>query len=219
MKSSTLSRTWLVAGASSGGAYPTTYEEYVRDTPGSLAMACAHIHIDGGSCEKTIFMYHENGEWYMHGLFVDDMIHASTSKRLKLEFIAEYKRDIEITCEELMTSFLWMEVEKGRRSIRLLLDNCIQETLSGYHMNLKAAIRNFVKPKQVPMQPGVVLEHDLCSRPQSPQILESKRYIVLLWQNCSLPPHGSDATLPSPLHSWQVSLCWLEHSNGQLCTM
>ena len=33
--------------------------------------------------EKTIFMKHENGAWIMHGLFVDDMVHASTSEKLK----------------------------------------------------------------------------------------------------------------------------------------
>ncbi len=48
--------------------------------------------------EKTIFMKRENGEWIMHGLFVDDMIHASTSEELKRKFIKEYKRDFEITC-------------------------------------------------------------------------------------------------------------------------
>jgi hypothetical protein len=32
--------------------------------------------------EKTIFMKRENCEWIMHGLFIDDMIHASTSKEL-----------------------------------------------------------------------------------------------------------------------------------------
>ncbi len=75
--------------------------------------------------EKTIFMKHENGEWIMHGLFVDDMVHASTSEKFKLDFIAEYKGGFEITCEDLMTSFLGMEVEqdKTRSSIRLHLDN------------------------------------------------------------------------------------------------
>jgi hypothetical protein len=29
---------------------------------------------------KTIFMKHENGDWIMHGLFVDDMVYASTSE-------------------------------------------------------------------------------------------------------------------------------------------
>ncbi len=58
--------------------------------------------------EKTIFMKRENGEWIMHGLVVDDMIHASTSEeliaQLKKKFIKEYKSDFEITCEDIMTS-------------------------------------------------------------------------------------------------------------------
>ena len=63
--------------------------------------------------EKTIFMKHENGDWIMHGLFVDDMVHASTSEKLKRDFIAEYKGDFEITCQDLMT-FLGMEVEQDK---------------------------------------------------------------------------------------------------------
>jgi hypothetical protein len=46
----------------------------------------------------------------MHGFFVDDIIRASTSEKLKLEIIAEYKGDFEITYEDLMTSFLGVEV-------------------------------------------------------------------------------------------------------------
>jgi hypothetical protein len=34
-------------------------------------------------------MKHENGDWIMHGLFVDDMVHASTSEKLWLDFVAE----------------------------------------------------------------------------------------------------------------------------------
>jgi hypothetical protein len=41
--------------------------------------------------KKTIFMNHENGDWIMHGLFVDDMVHASASKKVELDFISEYK--------------------------------------------------------------------------------------------------------------------------------
>jgi hypothetical protein len=120
--------------------------------------------------EKTIFMKHENGDWIMHGLFVDDMAHASTSEKLKQEFIAEYKGDFQITYDDLMTSFLGMEVEQDQDSIRLHLDSYIQDTLSEY----KAVIKKFVKPKQVPMQPGLVLEHDMC--PETPDPREQKVY-------------------------------------------
>jgi hypothetical protein len=119
--------------------------------------------------EKPIFMKHENGDWIMHGLFVDsdDMVHDSTSEKLKLDFIAEYIGDFEITCnsEDLMTSFLGMEVEQDKSSIRLHLDNYIEDTLWEH----EAAIKKFVKPKQMPMQPGIVLEYDLC--PETPDPL------------------------------------------------
>jgi hypothetical protein len=56
-------------------------------------------------------MKHEDGDWIMHGLFVDDMIHASTSEnlaeKLKLEFIAEYKGGFKITFKDLMLSSEW----------------------------------------------------------------------------------------------------------------
>jgi hypothetical protein len=46
-----------------------------------------------------------------------------------------------------MTSFLGMEVEQDKNSIRLYLDTYIQDTLQEY----KAAIKKFVKLKQVPI--------------------------------------------------------------------
>jgi hypothetical protein len=55
-------------------------------------------------------MKHENGDRIMHRLFVDEIVHTSTSEKLKLDSIAEYKGDFEITCEDLMTSFLGIEV-------------------------------------------------------------------------------------------------------------
>jgi hypothetical protein len=98
----------------------------------------------------------------MHGIFVDDMIHA---EELKRKFIKEYKRDFEITCEDIMTSFLGMEVEQDERSIKLHLDTYVQKILEEY----KTTIKKFLKPKQVPMQPGVVLEHEDCPGTPDPQ--------------------------------------------------
>ncbi len=60
------------------------------------------------------------------------MVHASTSEKLKQDFITEYKGDFQITCDNLMTSFLGMEVEQDKNSIRLHLENYIQDTLSEY---------------------------------------------------------------------------------------
>ncbi len=39
----------------------------------------------------------------MHGLFVDDMVHASTSEKLKQDCIAEYRGDFQITCDDILS--------------------------------------------------------------------------------------------------------------------
>jgi hypothetical protein len=43
--------------------------------------------------EKTIFMRREGGDLILHGLFVDEMMHTSTSARLKEEFMKKYSKD------------------------------------------------------------------------------------------------------------------------------
>ena len=104
--------------------------------------------------EKTIFMKHVGDEWIMHGLFVDDMIHAATSDELRDQFILEYKEDFDITLEDVMSTFLGMEIEHNKENLTIHLDKYIQNTLVEY----KAAVTKFLEPKQVPMQPGIMLE-------------------------------------------------------------
>ncbi len=124
----------------------------------------------------------------MHGLFVDDMAHASTSEKLKPQFIKEYKKEFYITCEDIMTSFLGMEVEQDEKSIKLHLDTYVQDMLDEY----KPTIKKFNKPKQMPMQPGVILEHDDC--PETPDPREQKIYrtfsaklqFVAAWIRCDV---------------------------------
>ncbi len=77
----------------------------------------------------------------MHGIFVDDTIHASTCEGFKRQFIEEYKGDFEITCEVITTSFLRMEVEEDDETIRHHLDKYIQETFEEY----KSIIKKFLK--------------------------------------------------------------------------
>ena len=120
--------------------------------------------------EKTIFMKRVGDDWIMHGLYVDDMIHASTSEALKQQFIKEYTRDFEITLEETMTSFLGLEIEQGPQGIDVHLDTYIQETIDDYGTYFKKPL----KPKKVPMQPGVVLEGSDC--PELPDPREQKIY-------------------------------------------
>jgi hypothetical protein len=120
--------------------------------------------------EKTIFMKRVGDDWIMHGLYVDDMIHASTSEEMKQQFITEYTRDFEITLEETMTSFLGLEIEQGPRGINLHLDTYIQEIIDEYG----TYFRKSLKPKKVPMQPGVVLDGTDC--PETPDPRDQKIY-------------------------------------------
>ena len=99
--------------------------------------------------EKTIFMKRKGEEWIMHGLFVDDMIHAATSDKLRDQFIREYKANFNITLEDVLSSFLRMEID-----LAIYLDTYVRETLDEY----KAEVSKFFKPKKVPMQQGVMLD-------------------------------------------------------------
>ena len=74
-----------------------------------------HVHISSWmegrgylavNSEKTIFMKRTGEDGVIHWLYVDDMIHAATSKKLKQEFIQEYNQDFNITLEENITFFL-----------------------------------------------------------------------------------------------------------------
>ena len=126
--------------------------------------------------EKTIFMRREGKDFNLHGLFVDDMMHTSTSTRLKEEFMKKYSKDFKIT-GDLMKSFLGMQVEQleGDNKIKLHLDHCdyVQEMLTEYkdYHDIKKSLR----PKRVPMNPGVVLRpEDLpnCHRPAQAEVLQ-----------------------------------------------
>ncbi len=115
--------------------------------------------------EKTIFMKRDGGDWIMHCLYVDDMIHTSTSDTLKKEFVEKYTRDFDITRGDTMTSFLGLEIEQSRRGIDIHLDTYIKEVLDEYQLYTKKEL----KPKKVPMQPGVVL-----GCPVAPDLREQK---------------------------------------------
>jgi hypothetical protein len=66
--------------------------------------------------EKTMFMKWEGSDFIMHGLFVDDMAHVSTSQKMIKKFMKEYSRDFEYTGGDFMTSFLGLEVEQDQRT-------------------------------------------------------------------------------------------------------
>ena len=77
---------------------------------------------------------------------------------MKQQFIKEYTLDFEITLEETMTYFLGLEIEQGPQRIDLHLDTYIQEAIDEYDVHFKKSL----KPKKVPMQPGVVLDKRDC---------------------------------------------------------
>jgi hypothetical protein len=49
------------------------------------------------SNKKTMFMKCEGSDYIMHGQFVDDMAHASTSPKMIKKFMKEYSKDFEYT--------------------------------------------------------------------------------------------------------------------------
>jgi hypothetical protein len=138
--------------------------------------------------EKTMFMKWEGSDFIMHGLFVDDMAHASTSQKMIKKFMKEYSKDFEYTAGDFMTSFLGLEVEQDKGQfrlhlntyvneikqengqIRLHLDTYVNEMLEEY----KAYIKRDLKPRKMPMQPGVVLTKD--DAPETPDPKEQKIY-------------------------------------------
>ncbi len=69
--------------------------------------------------EKSMFMKWEGPDLIIHGLFFDEMAHASTSQRMVKNFIKEYLREFEYTRGNFMTLFLALEVEQDKGQIRL----------------------------------------------------------------------------------------------------
>jgi hypothetical protein len=124
----------------------------------------------------------------MHCLYVDDMIHATTSEELRHQFISEYTRDFNITLEEMMSSFLGMEIEQGLKGINVHLDTYVQETIDDYRTHFKRLLKS--KGKMVPMQPGVVLDGRDCQEMPDPcdqkiyRSLVAKLQFASTWVRC-----------------------------------
>ncbi len=97
--------------------------------------------------EKIMYMKWEGSAFIMHGLFVDEMAHSSTSQKMNKKFMKEYSKDFEYNGVDFMTSFLGLEVEQDKGQIRLHLNTHVNDLLEEYIG---------LKPKKIPMQPGVV---------------------------------------------------------------
>ena len=115
-----------------------------------------------------MFMKWEGSDWIMHRVFVDDMAHTSTSKKMLKKFFTEYGKNFEYTGGDLMMNFLGMEVEQEAGCIQLHLDTHVEELVEDY----KQYIKRELKLKKVPMQPGVILTKEDC--PETPDPREQK---------------------------------------------
>ena len=82
--------------------------------------------------KKTIFMKREGGHFIFHCLFLDDMMHTTTSTKFKDEFLTKYSKDFKITGGCLMKTFLGMELEQDNKTIKFHLDQYVHEMLAEY---------------------------------------------------------------------------------------
>ena len=147
-------------------------------------MAYSHLGLDGAeripgckisvNSEKTIFMKRQGSDFIIHGLSVDDMMHVPTCDKLRDEFLQLYQKDFEITGGGLMETFLGMEIEQPGKVIRMHLDTYVQSVLDEYKEYIKKALR----PKRVPMSPGVVLDNEDC--PDVPDPRKQKYYLSFI---------------------------------------
>ena len=116
-----------------------------------------------------------------------------------------------------MSSLLGMEIEHNKENLAIHLDTYIQETLAEY----KAAVTKFLKPKQVPIQPGIMLELEVC--PESPDQVRQNLYrsftaklqFAATWVRCDIAFPASQlarfCASAGPLH-WAA----LHHVMGYL---
>ena len=89
---------------------------------------------------------------------------------MKDEFLALYKKDFEITGGGKMETFLGMAVEQKDKSIKIHLDNYIKDVLMDYSAYIKKSLR----PKKVPISPGVVFKAE--DTPEVPNPRKQKQY-------------------------------------------
>ena len=104
---------------------------------------------------------------------------------MKDEFLALYKKDFEITGGGKMETFLGMAVEQKNKSIKIHLDNYIKDVLT----ECSAYIKKSLRPKKVPISPGVVFKAE--DIPESPDPRKQKQYrsfVAKLQICCNMDP-------------------------------
>ncbi len=66
-------------------------------------------------------MKRDGDDFIMHGLFVDDMMHAPTCDRLWKDFLDKTSKVFDITGGDLMETFLSMQVEQSKKAVAYTL--------------------------------------------------------------------------------------------------
>jgi hypothetical protein len=141
-----------------------------------------------------------------------------TREKLRDDFLAHilallktlFQKDFEITGGGLMETFLGMEVEQPGKVIKLHLDSYIQEVLTEYKEYIKKSLR----PKRVPMSPGLVLDNEDC--PVTPDPRKQKHYRSFV-ANFNSRHHGFALTFHMQYQRLLVFVHLQVHHNGQHC--
>ena len=89
---------------------------------------------------------------------------------MKGGFLALYKKDFGITGGDKLEIFLGMAVEQKNKAIKIHLDNYIKDVLTEYSAFFKKSLR----PKKVPISPGVVFKAE--DIPECPDPHRQKKY-------------------------------------------
>jgi hypothetical protein len=100
--------------------------------------------------EKTIFLKTEpNGDWLINGLYVDDMKHVPSCKRIFVDYLKKYNQRFKTTggISKLADRFVGLEYEQGVDGIKLHQDGYVRTMLSEF----EAELPNPLRTKKVPM--------------------------------------------------------------------
>ena len=107
--------------------------------------------------EKTIFRKEEaNGDSIVHGLFVDDMMHIPSTKRMMKEFLDLYNKEFQTTggMTKAMDMFVGIEYQQSSSGINLHQDHYMQVLIEDYQKQVEETLYS----RKIPMS----LTHELC---------------------------------------------------------
>ncbi len=106
---------------------------------------------------------------------------------MKDEFLALYKKDVEITSGGKMERFLGMVTEQDDKCIKIHLDNYVKGVIAEYSGCIKKSLR----PKKLPISPGVAFK--AVDVPELLDPTKQKRYRSFVVK-LQFEQHGSNLT-------------------------